>query len=561
MGLNFEDLLGGGESTTTAQPKLRVPSNLVPVIEAVERETGVPFEIIAGVIQTNGTTGTSGDWPGGITPDLIVDAALRLQRSVPAGGADAGNWRIAARNAFGGSRATWLDRFDSIVYPKNKDGSYQYDNASWIEREPQQPIGGKTRVPDLGGGVGGGYIYPGGADGPVGPQPVDIGDVYSAFNGLVGRPPTEAEAQRYVGLSGDALRGALLALPEARTFRQYGEQIGQTRRWMDNLWFEFYGRAPTNDEVIGVVNGGYTPDALERKIRAEPIMGTTRGAYADVRTLANKYAREQLGRDADESELNWLMVNLTQKDASGKTLVAPNDRSVSSFYEQVKGRLESGDPNFIWAAAPEAWRAAQQTFQNVWSRSGLLGTVDQTLVNEALRQGWMEQDIQDYVNDLQAPGFQQGIKVGEVIRVRDIANKLKSGYLPGQPLTKEEMTHFVAWTPLQMDDYYRSLPVAMQREARDKMLATRTAEQPVAEQPRAEERPSGGIYGTGGDTLDQLIAKAQAAGKRVIQGEVGKEYTRSDVNEGDLIVYGSGAKREAVVAEHGFQSTTRKGAI
>ena len=482
---------------TATAPRLRIPGNLVDVIEAVSNWTGVPFEIIAGTIQTKYTTGTSGDWPSKITPDVVADVALRLQRSVPAHGPNVGDWRIAARDAFGEGRSTWLDRFDSIVYP-TVGGKPDLSRPTWIEREDTSFDTGpgatrsdleqalKRGVIDLGTfrsrmrGLG--YSDPDidlflATDmAAVGPRPVDIADVFSAFDALVGRKPTEAEAQRYVGMSGDALRGALLTLPEARQWREFGEDIQQTRRWMDQTWFEFYGRAPTNDEVIGVVKGGYTPESLERWVREQPIMGTTRGRYQDVRRLADAAAQDIIGRDADEGELNWLMENLTRRDASGQIVSAPTADSVAAFYTQLKQRVETGDPTFAWVVAPEQWRSAQAQLQQIWTRAGLIGEPDPRTVNEAFTRGWTIHDMEDHVNSLPAPGFAQGVTVGEVGRVRRIASTLKEGYLPGDPLTKEEMAYFVAWTPLQMRDYYRSLPVAMQREARDraKQSATQT---------------------------------------------------------------------------------------
>lgn len=483
-------ILGG--AVTQSAPRLRVPGNLVDVIRAVEGQTGVPFEIIAGVIQTNGTTGTSGDWPVGVTPDLIAQVANTLSEARPSPYSD---WRVTARSVFGASRPSWLERFDSIVYARDDKGNPDTSRPEWLEREPSvlSPDATKITIPYLGAGIGGqtidlrgpqknltrsdfaealrkGLMSPaqyqqalidsgfseeeaalvalldapsGGAAG------VDVEDVRDYAQRFLGRDMNDEEAGRYVGMSAAALRAALISQPEAAEWRKNGEAVQRAHGWADGIWQTFYGTTPTNAEVLEIVKRGHTPDSLRRYLADQPYGGTTLGTLKAAREIADKYAFEYVGRKADEGEINWLITNkVTTPEA------------VSAYYEQLKTRIDSGDPTFAWAADPATWRASQSQLQSIWQQAGMLGKIDPNVVNQAVTEKWDAQRAQQYVDALPAPGL-TGITVGEASRVRAIAQKWKDIYLPGDPLTREELSLFVNKNSEDMRRYYRSLPADM----------------------------------------------------------------------------------------------------
>lgn len=446
MGLTAEEIaraiLGGA---APASPRLRVPSNLVPVIEAVSDQTGVPFEVIAGVIQTEATSGTSGDWPAGIVPELIVDVALRLKGGLgPRGEAYAGDWRLKVREVFGGGRSSWMDRFDSIVYARGKDGKADYSRPEWIEREPSQPISGKTRVPKIG-DVGGYYIYPEG--GEPRERPVDIADVYQWFDSFTGRPPSEAEARKYVGLTYDAMRASILALPESQRWRQIAPQVQETRRWADSIFFDYYGRAPSIDEVVEISQRGHTPESLKRYFAEQPYGGTTLGQFRATRSLADDYARRMIGRESDPGEVNWLITH---------NIGTPE--GIEAYYEQLRTRIETGDESFAWAVDPRTWRQRQSDLASAWKQAGLLGDPPPQMVNRSLAEKWDAERTEDEISALPAPGFAEGTTVGQVNRVRSIASRYKAALFPGQDVTKSELQLLMNEHPEEVRRYYRSLP-------------------------------------------------------------------------------------------------------
>ena len=478
MGDEFRNWLKGalGESS----PRLRVPGNLVPVVEAVADETGVPFEIIAGVIQTNYTTGTSGDWGSKITPEVVAGVAAdlaakrgsttRLSEGRRGGVTAPEDWRDTARKVFGGDRQTWQDRFDSIVYAEDESGKPDRSRPAWIEREPT-PFNTEGRnltredwqnllkrgqvTPDqfMQGLVGLGYSA---ADagtilslqgGGAAVQGVDIVDVYAAFEEFTGRTPSEAEAQKYVGRTYDAMRAALLARPESREWREQGPKIAETRRWADSVFARLTGKAPTNAEIMEVVQRGYTPQTLETYLRSRPSGGTTLGVMSDTRALADKYASQFVGRDADAGEINWIITHNVQ-----------TPEGIEAFYEQLRTRIETGDPHFAWAVDPRTWRTRRDEMQQEWNRLGLTGDVSPQFVNRAVNEKWDAERVEDEINSLQAPGFAEGVKVGQINRTRAIASKYKAALFPGQDVTKAELELLLAEHPENVRRYYRSLP-------------------------------------------------------------------------------------------------------
>ena len=461
--------LGGG-GTSAAAPRLRVPGNLVNVVREISRETGVPFEVIAGVAQTQYATGTAGDWSSKITPEVLADIGVALRDSREGPFTD---YRIVARNVFGGRRSTWLDRFDSIVYSQ-KDGKPDYSaGPKWIEREPtlfNETGPGATRS-DLEEALRKGNIdeatyrqrlgemgYPAGdielflrniASGQGAPAAVDIMDVYTLYNSLLGEYPSEAEAKRYVGLHPDVLRARLLVRPEARAWREQGPKIQATRRWADSIFMRLTGNEPTNAEIMEVAQRNYTPQSLETYLRSRPSGSTTLGVMADTRALADKYATDFVGRDADEGEINWIITHNVQ-----------TPEGIEAFYEQLRTRIETNDPNFAWAVDPRTWRTRRDEVQREWNRLGLTGDVSPQFVNRAVNERWDAERVEDEINGLQAPGFAEGVKVGQVNRVRTIATPYKQSVFPGQDVTKEELELLLPMHPEEVRKYYRSLNYA-----------------------------------------------------------------------------------------------------
>lgn len=439
-----------GETRETSEAKLVVPANLEPIIRSVSQGSGVPFHVIAGAIQTS-----HGSWNDRIVPELIAEVAAAIAAGRPSTAQELNDphmWEGVAFEVLGNGSLKWLDRYREIVYPTItvKSGQLDQKKTYTLQGEPdyrvgdeQQPLSpGKHWIPKVG-AFGGYYINVAGTG--EAQRPVDIADVYNAFEQFTGRTPSEAEAQRYVGLTYDAMRAAILARPESREWRVQGPKITAIRGWVNERYARYLGREATNEEILEVSKRGHTPQTLETYLRSRPSGTTTLGVMADTRVLADRYASDFVGRDADPGEINWIITHNVQ-----------TPEGIEAFYEQLRTRIETNDPNFAWAVDPRTWRTRQSDLASAWKQAGLLGDPPPQMVNRSLAEKWDAERTEDEISALPAPGF-EGTTVGEVNRARAVAKRWKAPFFPGQDVTTAELKYVMPMHPEEVRRYYRSL--------------------------------------------------------------------------------------------------------
>ncbi len=478
----LQALLGGLAPPT---PRLKVPGNLVDEIKQTEARTGVPFHIIAGVIQTNYTTGTSGDWPTTINSKIINAVADRLIGAAPLRGpvSEAG-WRVRANRQFGGSRPTWLDRFDSIVYARDKAGEPITTKPEWIEREPGRERDRALTRSDYERALKEGLINPsqfesalrgmgyddeeialvvgmqGRGGGPTAAEkrlaaPVTPDDIAQLYDNYLGRAPENQGAiEGRLGRSYGQVAMEIQSSPEAAWWRLYGLAITKVKSWVTNAYEKYVGRQPTNAEIKSALDRGYTPQALAQYLASRPIDPSdptkgTLGQKAGLSSSASQYANQYLGREADPGEVSFMLQNC----------ISTPDQ-VSAFYEQMQQRQQTGDPAFAWVGNPQQWRDMQTSLASAYKSAGLTEQVDPHLVNQAITEKWGKDQITQMVDAKPAPGFAAGVTVGQVNRIRPIADNWKATWYPSQAATPEELRHFIdgKMDSNQMHDYYGNMP-------------------------------------------------------------------------------------------------------
>lgn len=430
-----------------------IPSDIIDYLTAAsdERVSGIPRSLLASTLWN-----LTHNW-NRITPQVVVEVAAAIKRHYD-------TYQNAARPAGEpfDSYTAWLNAATDYA-SQSPNGSSNWANyrstiQAWSQRNfdpgpESNPPTGKYRTPDLPENIGNQLVY--GIDATGTAAGADIQDVYDYFESFIGRAPKgDSEAQPYVGMSLAALRVALENTPEGQVYRQYGDQIKSIKQQATQLWRQYMFRDPTTEELVNAVKGGLdSTDKLEAWLRNQPYgKGSTLGTYSDVRQAALTYAQQFLGRNPDSAgqEINWLI---------SQGFTRPDE--VSAFYEQLKDRQITGDPNFSWVGNPDQWKKTESEIQSVWQQEGLSGTVDPRLVNQAVSGGWTTDQMKDYVDNLPAPGFAEGITVGQVNIVRSYASKWKEHYLPGETLTTAELQRFIGMTSDEVQGYYRSLPLGL----------------------------------------------------------------------------------------------------
>lgn len=234
---------------------IKVPGNYVPIIDQVSQMTGVPFSVIAAVIQSQV------GWPNTIIPQQILQVGQKLaqahDQSDPNDPSWSPDWSVVAANIFGSGSEAWRSRFNDIYGPSGIS-----DTERWVYDTNNQSPRESFVTPDFGGGIGGDRVA---GVGGVGKQPL------------------------IPGLSDDSAQAV--------------------QRVADSLYLKYLGRFPTNAEYLDLSKNSYTPAQVEEHLRAAPYNGTTVGQWQDAKSSADKYAQDRFGRDADPGEVNFLVSN------------------------------------------------------------------------------------------------------------------------------------------------------------------------------------------------------------------------------------------------------------
>jgi hypothetical protein len=477
-----------GERQTSLKTGKSIPWNILSVVRDASRQYGVPEWVLIAVLQQENSS---------FNPKAI--------NKNPGGSVDYGIaqindfWRLPA---FGGNKDALIACANDVscaidylaqdtrgVFENERrqpaEGAPESDDVLWLnaaanwhtpKRESRDWSDYRERLSDL---TERGYIPSGKKDitpdKPKKPKaetaaqkrlraPSTIQDVYDLFDELLGRAPesdTEAQGWGRVGVPYGVVRADIAAGPEAALWRQYGPRIKDARSWANSIFRQYTGNEATNAQMRDLIDSRYTPDTLEAHMRAQPGPGGqgTLGQIADVRDSAAQYARQFLGRRPDEGEINWLATNFKNADGS---LRAPTADEVSGFYEQLKTRMEKGDPSFAWVADPQTWRDQRDSLQRTWESLGLRGKVDPRTVNDAISGKWSDDETRERFEALPAPGYPEDYTVGEVNRVRAIAQPWKKHYYPGEDVTREEIMLFRGVKGVEGNEairhYYRSLP-------------------------------------------------------------------------------------------------------
>lgn len=420
---------------------LVVPGNILPWIEAAADETGVPVELLAAVIyQHSRFTGLTpglvmqvaqgignqfdqmpfqGDYPDDRTPNenMWLDAAAAWAYQDP---------YSTAAAAYRGNLAQVYRRTSLIDEVKGgkKTGNLVTDQGTGLTLGPDKTLpSGKFTTARFPGGLGGGAAYgPGGAGGPAAKLPI------------------------IPGLSDD-------------------DAIA-VQRVADPLFLKYLGRLPTTDEYVDMSKKRWNPQTLEMHLRNQPfkdangnvVAGMTLGRAGDVRGLANQYANDIMGRDADEGEIAWMIQNG----------IPANPEHISAFFQQLHD-------NQVWHGNPTEWRDMQKRIQHIWDTLGLTGKVDAATINAAVDGKMTDSQVTDQLRARPAPGYPQGVSVGEVERLRSLAESVKNDLFPGEAVSDAELHHLQGMSPEDVRAYFRSivakdsktgLPVGIEKDYR-----------------------------------------------------------------------------------------------
>jgi hypothetical protein len=347
---------------------------------------------------------------------------------------------------------------------------------------------------------------------------VDIQTAYDLFNAYYGHAPANDQEAIDSGLIGMEYGLAIQKIentPEAKTFRESGAKLAAVKPWADAL-YKKYGidHAPSPTELKDILDRGYNQDTLEAKLRAQQVPGSTVtvGALADARQLANKWAQSIEGRDASEGEVQWMLSNK----------VPINDLNISAFYQQMHDHA-------VWHGAPDDWLAAQKRAQTIWQQYGLPGKVDPNMVNSIIDGKLTDPQFTDVVKKQPAPGFPDGVTVGEVDRLRQLAESVKKTLFPGEGVTDAELHSLIGKSPDDIRTYYRSivppksatgLPIGVEQDT--KTIATQALQSlgVIGRDPKPEELA---FFAASKMTADQIVSH-YANLQEIVQMQPGAPY-------------------------------------
>lgn len=221
------------------------------------------------------------------------------------------------------------------------------------------------------------------------------------------------------------------------------DQFAAVQHIADSLFLKYLGRYPTDDEYRDLSRRRLTAEALEQQLRAQPnpnSPGTTVGQMGDLRKLANYYAQQILGRDADEGEIHWMSVNGAMADAN-----------VQAFYQQVHDHA-------VWHGDPATYKATKNRVARIWAALGLAGEPDADTVNAVIDGKMGDDQARQMLRARPAPGYDKSTTVGAVADQRAMVEREWGTYFPGQELSDAMLHKFIGMSPAQVRQYVRDMP-------------------------------------------------------------------------------------------------------
>jgi hypothetical protein len=431
-----------------ADPKIRVPANLIPTIQQVADYYGMPFYVLAATIQL----GTN--WTNSVDDDYVVQVAQKMAEnpvsSDPLGHDDPQlpDWVDVAAKTFGGGASSQFRKRLGELVQENIPTSDDFTDADRWTYDKENPTPTSSYVRPRIGSVGGDKVVVGGAAAGASKYPnraADIDDVGTMFQNLIGRPPKDdAEASRYLGKSIATVAAMLNGSPEGNTWREYGDRIQQARRWADSLSLTLTGRPLNNDEMRRVVDNGWAPGQLDSYLRSQPFgnTNTTIGQAVDLRDAMKKSFQKIIGRDPTEGEINWAVTNKIPTN------------HVDALAEQTK-------TGTVWGGDPEKFTTARSALRQIMNQFGIVvddQNIDTNLVNQAVNGKWTADQMKQSIASGQMPGTPVGTTVDHYTTTKAMADDVWKTYFPTTTMPQSYTNQFLAMTPDQITMFVRSLP-------------------------------------------------------------------------------------------------------
>lgn len=419
--------------------QLRIPQNIYDWIQDASSETGTPIPVLAAAVyQKSGWNKIDPNWVYGVAQRIATQAALIATSVAPN---EQGQYESSGRDPNLQGSGVWLDatanalglRGEARTLYRNQIAS-TFDKGYVTIRDKAFPASGKAVSPIF--GDLGGYTINYGSGSTVARKPL-----------IPGFDDDRAEEIKAIA---------------------------------DGVFLTYLGRRPTNDEYRDIDSKKWTRDDVTKWLKGLPsgTPGVTLGQKVQLTDYANRAALEQLGREADPGEINFLQQ---------QGFIAPDN--ISAFYEQMKERYDTGDPNLQWIGDPQTFRDTRKQLQGIWSNLGLQGQVPADYVNRVVG-GANVADVAESFGNLPAPGFSPDVTVSEVNRVRAIASPYWEHYFPGEKPTSAHLRAMIGQSNIGIRDYVGSLPARPRQNAAQGVANQRTAgpggntlEQPPATKP------------------------------------------------------------------------------
>lgn len=433
--------------------KIKIPSNLVPIVDSVAQATGVPFSVLAAVIQAQNPA-----W--NLQPSQIATTGNLLNRAIGdfAGPGGVADWASVAGHVFGSDNANYNRRINELLNTDEYGPVGSEDDASrWDYTDPVTPL---KNGANLGGPAGSGLS--GGTAGGTTPttgdnSPADIQDIYGLFKTYLGRPPqSDAEAQGYgrVELTIGQIRQELQSQPEAQMYRE-----GLTRQnavpWADNLFQQNLGRHATAAELDAVIKNGWNPEQTTAYLKSQPYGATptialvngqprvvTIGDATNLKDAMTRSFQKVLGRDPTAGELNFAVTNGIPTN------------NTDALAEQTRDKT-------VWAGNPDQYTTARANIQRQLAGYGItvpLSSIDPNLVNQAVNGKWSDDQIKSAIGSGQAPGSPAGVTLDQQATTRKTSEGIWNSYFPNEKMPTSMVNQFIGQTPDMIAKQIGSMP-------------------------------------------------------------------------------------------------------